>query len=179
MPKRWEPESDKPNKCGAALTGCLSEGNGRRNSGDREPFRVVGCRHRLRITTHKNIYDRTELLAGAEGLAMSILDQRCHHPHLLDLRGRSYRLRDIEEALMARTPRPCLQYPWTQHLPRRIGRRTAGLSDQSTIFPQGFALKSVKAHGSPRDDDHAGSQYGSTSILQANLRYRMVLFHVV
>ena len=51
------------------------------------------------ITTNKNIRDWTELLAGDEVLATGILDRLLHHAHVLNIKGRSYRLRDLEDAL--------------------------------------------------------------------------------
>ena len=51
------------------------------------------------ITTNKSIRDWTELLAGDEVLATAILDRLLHHAHVLNIKGRSYRLRDLEEAL--------------------------------------------------------------------------------
>ena len=40
-----------------------------------------------------------ELLAGDEVLATAILDRLLHRAHVLNIRGRSYRLRDLEDAL--------------------------------------------------------------------------------
>ncbi len=53
------------------------------------------------ITTNKSIRDWTELLAGDEVLATAILDRLLHRAHVLNIKGRSYRLRDLEEALKA------------------------------------------------------------------------------
>jgi DNA replication protein DnaC len=39
---------------------------------------------------------------GDEVLATAILDRLLHHSHVLNIRGRSYRLRDLEEALNPR-----------------------------------------------------------------------------
>ena len=53
------------------------------------------------ITTNKSIRDWTELLAGDEVLATAILDRLLHHAHVLNIKGRSYRLRDLEDTLKA------------------------------------------------------------------------------
>jgi len=51
------------------------------------------------ITTNKSVRDWTELLAGDEVLATAILDRLLHRSHLINIKGRSYRLRDLEETL--------------------------------------------------------------------------------
>ena len=51
------------------------------------------------ITTNKSVRDWTELLAGDEVLAAAILDRLLHRAHVLNIKGRSYRLRDLEDAL--------------------------------------------------------------------------------
>ena len=51
------------------------------------------------ITTNKSIRDWTELLAGDEVLTIAILDQLLHRANVLNIKGRSYRLRDLEDAL--------------------------------------------------------------------------------
>jgi len=64
-------------------------------------FRLVSYRHRrgsILITTNKGIKDWPELLAGDETLATAILDRLLHHSHVLNIKGRSYRLRDLEQA---------------------------------------------------------------------------------
>ena len=64
-------------------------------------FRLVSYRYgrgAMIITTNKSIRDWTELLAGDEVLATAILD-RLHRSHVLNIKGRSYRLRDLEAAL--------------------------------------------------------------------------------
>jgi DNA replication protein DnaC len=65
-------------------------------------FRLVSYRYgrgAVLITTNKSVREWTELLAGDEVLATAILDRLLHHAHVLNIRGRSYRLRDLEEAL--------------------------------------------------------------------------------
>ena len=54
------------------------------------------------ITTNKGIRDWPEILAGDEVLATAILDRLLHHSHVLNIKGRSYRLRDLEHATEAR-----------------------------------------------------------------------------
>ena len=51
------------------------------------------------ITTNKSVRDWTELLAGDEVLATAILDRLLHKAHVLNIKGRSYRLRDLEQSL--------------------------------------------------------------------------------
>lgn len=65
-------------------------------------FRLVTYRYgrgAVLITTNKSVRDWTELLAGDEVLATAILDRLLHHSHVLNIKGRSYRLRDLEQAL--------------------------------------------------------------------------------
>jgi hypothetical protein len=44
---------------------------------------------------------RRWLLVGDEVLATAILDRLLHRAHVLNIKGRSYRLRDLEDALKA------------------------------------------------------------------------------
>jgi DNA replication protein DnaC len=65
-------------------------------------FHLVSYRYgrgAMLITTNKSIRDWTELLAGDEVLATAILDRLLHRSHVLNIKGRSYRLRDLEDAL--------------------------------------------------------------------------------
>lgn len=65
-------------------------------------FRLVSYRYgrgSLLITTNKGIRDWPEILAGDEVLATAILDRLLHKSHVFDIKGRSYRLRDLEHAL--------------------------------------------------------------------------------
>ena len=52
----------------------------------------------LLITTNKGIRDWPEILAGDEVLATAILDRLLHKSHVLNIKGRSYRLRDLEDS---------------------------------------------------------------------------------
>jgi DNA replication protein DnaC len=68
-------------------------------------FRLVSYRYgrgSILITTNKGIQDWPEVLAGDEVLATAILDRLLHHSHVLNIKGRSYRLRDLEWATEAR-----------------------------------------------------------------------------
>ena len=70
-------------------------------------FRVVSYRYgrgSICITTNKGIKDWPEMLAGDEVLATAILDRLLHVSHVLNIRGRSYRLRDLEESLKLQKP---------------------------------------------------------------------------
>ena len=65
-------------------------------------FRLVSHRYQrgsILITTNKGIRDWPEILAGDEVLATAILDRLLHNSHVLDIKGRSYRLRDLEHAV--------------------------------------------------------------------------------
>ncbi len=65
-------------------------------------FRLVTYRYgrgAILITTNKSVRDWTELLAGDEVLATAILDRLLHKAHVLNIKGRSYRLRDLEQSL--------------------------------------------------------------------------------
>jgi DNA replication protein DnaC len=65
-------------------------------------FRLVSYRYQrgsILITTNKGIKDWPEILAGDEVLATAILDRLLHRSHVLDIKGRSYRLRDLDRAV--------------------------------------------------------------------------------
>lgn len=65
-------------------------------------FRLVSHRYQrgsILITTNKGIKDWPEILAGDEVLATAILDRLLHNSFVLDIKGRSYRLRDLERAV--------------------------------------------------------------------------------
>lgn len=68
-------------------------------------FRLVSYRYgrgSILITTNKGIKDWPEMLAGDEVLATAILDRLLHKSHVLNIKGRSYRLRDLEHAAVGR-----------------------------------------------------------------------------
>ncbi len=68
-------------------------------------FRLVSYRYgrgSILITTNKGIKDWPELFAGDEVLATAVLDRLLHKSHVLDIKGRSYRLRDLERAAVGR-----------------------------------------------------------------------------
>jgi DNA replication protein DnaC len=65
-------------------------------------FRLVTYRYgrgSILITTNKSVREWSELLAGDEVLTTAILDRLLHKAHVLNIKGRSYRLRDLEQAL--------------------------------------------------------------------------------
>ena len=74
-------------------------------------FRLVSYRYgrgAIMITTNKSVRDWAELLAGDEVLTTAILDRLLHRSHVLNIKGRSYRLRDLEEeSWMAPSTVPC------------------------------------------------------------------------
>ena len=49
------------------------------------------------MTSNKGIRDWPEMLAGDEVLATAILDRLLHHCHVVNIDGRSFRLRDMEK----------------------------------------------------------------------------------
>jgi DNA replication protein DnaC len=64
-------------------------------------FRLVSYRYgrgSILITTNKGIRDWPDVLAGDEVLATAILDRLLHKSHVMNIKGRSYRLRDLEQA---------------------------------------------------------------------------------
>jgi len=65
-------------------------------------FRLVTYRYgrgSVLITTNKSVREWTEIMAGDEVLTTAILDRLLHRAHVLNIKGRSYRLRDLEQAL--------------------------------------------------------------------------------
>ena len=68
-------------------------------------FRLVSHRYErgsILITTNKGIKDWPEVLAGDEILATAILDRLLHRSHVINISGRSYRLRDLERMVAER-----------------------------------------------------------------------------
>jgi DNA replication protein DnaC len=64
-------------------------------------FRLVSYRYgrgSMLITTNKGIAEWPAVLAGDEVLATAILDRLLHKSHVLNISGRSYRLRELERA---------------------------------------------------------------------------------
>jgi DNA replication protein DnaC len=62
-------------------------------------FRLVSYRYgrgATCITSNKPIRDWPEMLAGDEVLAAAILDRLLHDSHVVNIKGRSYRLKDLE-----------------------------------------------------------------------------------
>ena len=69
-------------------------------------FRVVNYRYQrgsICLTTNKAITDWPEMLAGDEVLAGAILDRLLHSAHVLNIQGRSYRLRDLQDSMTPTT----------------------------------------------------------------------------
>ena len=65
-------------------------------------FRVVSYRYQkgsIAITTNKSIRAWPEVLAGDEVLAGAILDRLLHSATVLNIQGRSYRLKDLETSI--------------------------------------------------------------------------------
>jgi len=62
-------------------------------------FRLVSYRYErgsILITTNKAVKDWPEVLAGDEVMATALLDRLLHRAHVINIKGRSYRLRDLE-----------------------------------------------------------------------------------
>jgi len=62
-------------------------------------FRLVSYRYQKGstiITTNKSVKDWPEVLAGDEVMTAALLDRLLHHCHVFNIKGRSYRLRDLE-----------------------------------------------------------------------------------
>ena len=59
-------------------------------------YKRASCRRNIQ---RNNTRDWTELLTGDKILATAILDRLLHRADVLNIRGRSYRLRDLEESL--------------------------------------------------------------------------------
>ncbi len=65
-------------------------------------FRLVNYRYQrgsIALTTNKGITSWPEVLAGDEVLAGAILDRLLHSATVLNIQGRSYRLRDLERSV--------------------------------------------------------------------------------
>lgn len=65
-------------------------------------FRLVSYRYRrgsTAITTNKSVKDWPGIFAGDEAMTMAILDRLLHKSVVLNIRGRSYRLQDLERLL--------------------------------------------------------------------------------
>lgn len=65
-------------------------------------FRLVSYRYRrgsTAITTNKSVKDWPGILAGDEAMTAAILDRLPHKSVVLNIRGRSYRLQELEKVL--------------------------------------------------------------------------------
>lgn len=60
-------------------------------------FRMVSYRYSR--GTNKAVKDWPEILAGDEAMATALLDRLLHRCHVLSVKGRSYRRRDLERRL--------------------------------------------------------------------------------
>lgn len=68
-------------------------------------FRLVNTRYERGstiITSNKGVRDWPEMLAGDEVLATAILDRLLHHCHVVNIDGRSFRMREIERKAQGR-----------------------------------------------------------------------------
>ena len=65
-------------------------------------FRLVSYRYRrgsTAITTNKSVKDWPGILAGDEAMTAALLDRLLHKSVVLNIRGRSYRLQELEKVL--------------------------------------------------------------------------------
>jgi DNA replication protein DnaC len=65
-------------------------------------FRLVSYRYRrgsTAITTNKSVKDWPGILAGDEAMTAAVLDRLLHKSVVLNVRGRSYRLQELEKVL--------------------------------------------------------------------------------
>jgi len=65
-------------------------------------FRMVSYRYgrgSTLITTNKSVKDWPEILAGDEVMATALLDRLLHRSYVLNIKGRSYRLKELERML--------------------------------------------------------------------------------
>lgn len=69
-------------------------------------FRLVSYRYgrgSMCITSNKAINEWPEMLAGDEVITSAILDRLLHSSCVLSIKGRSYRLRDLEASLASQS----------------------------------------------------------------------------
>ena len=65
-------------------------------------FRLVSYRYQkgsTLITSNKSVKDWPEVLAGDEVMTTALLDRLLHRCHVFHVKGRSYRLRDLEQQI--------------------------------------------------------------------------------
>ncbi|MFV2082027.1 MAG: IS21-like element helper ATPase IstB [bacterium] len=65
-------------------------------------FRLVSYRYQkgsIIITTNKSVKDWAEVIAGDEVMTAAILDRLLHRCHVFNIKGRSYRLKELEGSL--------------------------------------------------------------------------------
>jgi len=65
-------------------------------------FRLVSYRYQrgsILITTNKSVRDWAEVMAVDEVMTTALLDRLLHRCHVFNIKGRSYRLRDLEQSL--------------------------------------------------------------------------------
>ena len=92
-------------------------------------FRVVNYRYAkgasTAITTNKGIASWPSVLAGDEVLAGAILDRLLHNTTVLNIQGRSYRLRDLETKLSQSPPETADNKSSLNQTSDELPRRTA------------------------------------------------------
>lgn len=88
-------------------------------------FRLISARYEkgsIILTSNKHVRDWPEIFAGDEVLATAILDRLLHHVHVVNIDGRSYRLRELQGLLQgtANSATPRSQSPEESRIPEEV-----------------------------------------------------------
>ncbi len=65
-------------------------------------FRLISNRYERAatiMTSNKSVGDWPEVFAGDETITTAILDRLLHHAHVFNIKGRSYRIKDLAQTL--------------------------------------------------------------------------------
>ncbi|MGE3977732.1 MAG: ATP-binding protein [Nitrospira sp.] len=111
-------------------------------------FRPVTYRYgrgSILITTNKSVREWPEVLAGDEVLSTAILDRLLHHAHVLNIKRRSYLLKDLESALAGAKA-------WNRRPPIPGAARSAGDGqiNSTTPIPSTTAIRNFICRLSPQ-----------------------------
>ena len=89
------------------------------------------------ITSIKSIREWPDMLVGDEVLATAILDRLLHHCHVIQIDGRSFRLRDmgqkLDEPLGQGRPSPPWPSKWVNYHPTPLNPVTRGCANLDVI----------------------------------------------
>lgn len=88
-------------------------------------FRLISARYEkgsIILTSNKHVRDWPEIFAGDEVLATAILDRLLHHVNVVNIDGRSYRLRELQGLLQgtANSATPRSQSPEESRIPEEM-----------------------------------------------------------